>query len=137
MGAVALAAGLGWLSRLGGTTTFLSGLAGPLLLTGAGVGLSFVPLTLAAVVRTDEATSGISSAVINTCQQVGSSLGLAVFGTIAATATRHRGGGMAESLAHGYGVAYLIAALSVLAAGAIAVLTVREASDPSGSPALA
>ncbi|MFX0581220.1 MFS transporter [Nocardia nepalensis] len=142
-GALALTAGLWWLSLLDADATFVRDLAGPLALAGIGVGLCFVPLTLAAVVRTDHDTAGIASAVLNTCQQVGGSLGLAVFGTIAATVTRHRVGGPAaqdfpadphifgDALAHGYGVAYLIAAATVVVACAVAVVAIREVSDNS------
>jgi EmrB/QacA subfamily drug resistance transporter len=150
-GALALAAGLYWLSFLGAGSHYFTDLAGPLVLSGLGVGLCFVPLTLAAVVRVDEDRVGIPSSVLNTCQQVGGGLGLAVFGTIATTVTRHRldrvipdpgshpGTGRpvpaevhrlaGDALAHGYGAAYLVAAATVCVAALIAVLSIREVAD--------
>jgi len=82
--------GLLWFSQVTATTTYLSGLLGPMLVTGAGVAMCFVPLTLGAVsgVRPDE--QGIASALLNSGQQVGGSLGLAVLGTIAVATTRHQ-----------------------------------------------
>jgi hypothetical protein len=71
-------------------TSYWSGVFPGMVLASAGMAMSFVPLTLAAVsgVRRDEA--GIASALLNSGQQVGGSLGLAVLGTIAATAFRGR-----------------------------------------------
>ncbi len=47
-----------------------------------GMGLLFVPLTLTAVSRVDRADSGVGSAVLNTVQQVGGAIGIAVLGTV-------------------------------------------------------
>ena len=61
-----------------------------MLVTASGMAMCFVPLTLTAVagVRRDE--QGIASALLNSGQQVGGSLGLAVLGTIAVETTRHQ-----------------------------------------------
>jgi hypothetical protein len=57
-------------------------------LVAAGLALCFVPLTLAAVSGVREQQQGIASAVLNSGQQVGGSLGLALLGTLALQATR-------------------------------------------------
>jgi hypothetical protein len=57
-----------------------------ILLQSFGMGLIFVPLTLTAVSRVANADQGVASAVLNTVQQVGGSIGLAVLGTVAANA---------------------------------------------------
>ena len=77
------ALGLLWFAQVTPTSSYAAGLLGPMLVTGAGVAMCFVPLTLEAVsgVHTDE--QGIASALLNSGQQVGGSLGLAVLGTIA------------------------------------------------------
>jgi len=51
-----------------------------------GLGLVFIPITLTAVSRVDAKDSGVGSAVLNTTQQVGGALGLAILGTVAANA---------------------------------------------------
>jgi hypothetical protein len=56
-----------------------------MLVTGAGFGLLVVPLSLAALSRVAEADSGVASSLLNTGQQVGGSIGLAVLGTVAWT----------------------------------------------------
>ncbi|MFE0426881.1 MFS transporter, partial [Streptomyces sp. NPDC058953] len=60
-----------WFSRLGADAGYTGDLLGPLVLAGGGVGLCFVPLTLAAVAGVDKARSGVSSALLNAGQQVG------------------------------------------------------------------
>jgi EmrB/QacA subfamily drug resistance transporter len=82
--------GLIWLSLIGPESTYWADLFGPMILIAPGMGFSFVPLTLAAVNSIDVHDSGIASAVLNTAQQVGGSLGLAVLGTIAAMTTNNR-----------------------------------------------
>jgi predicted MFS family arabinose efflux permease len=84
-GAVGTAAGLYWLSRLTEHGTYAGGLLGPLLVTGAGLGLLFVPLSLVALARVADADSGVASSLLNTGRQVGGSIGLAVLGTVAWT----------------------------------------------------
>ena len=84
-GAVGTAAGLYWLSRVTEHGTYAGGLLGPILVTGAGLGLLFAPLSLVALARVAEADSGVASSLLNTGRQVGGSIGLAVLGTVAWT----------------------------------------------------
>ena len=84
-GAVICAGGLYWLSQVTEQGTYASGLLGPILVTGAGLGLLFVPLPLVALDRVPESDSGVASSLLNTGQQVGGSIGLAVLGTVAWT----------------------------------------------------
>jgi EmrB/QacA subfamily drug resistance transporter len=60
---------------------------GSLLLLGVGMGCSFVPLTMTAVNGVEPHETGLASALLNTGQQVGGAIGLAVFGTIFAHAS--------------------------------------------------
>ncbi|MDQ4037968.1 MAG: DHA2 family efflux MFS transporter permease subunit [Actinomycetota bacterium] len=55
-----------------------------------GLGLVFIPITLTAVSRVEANDSGVGSAVLNTVQQVGGALGLAILGTVAANAAGER-----------------------------------------------
>ncbi len=88
-GPLLVAGGLAWVSLLTERSSYADVL-GPLLLVGLGMGLSFVPLTLNAVTGVGAHESGLASALLNTAQQVGGSLGLAALVTVAATATRDR-----------------------------------------------
>jgi hypothetical protein len=59
------------------------------MVIGAGTALLFVTLSLVALNRVAEADSGVASSLLNTGQQVGGALGLAVLGTVAWTAVAH------------------------------------------------
>jgi predicted MFS family arabinose efflux permease len=83
------AGGLIWLSRLGEHSTYASGLLGPMLITGAALGIVFVPLSLTALSGAGE-DSGAASSLLNAGQQVGGAAGLAVLGTIAWTVAANR-----------------------------------------------
>jgi EmrB/QacA subfamily drug resistance transporter len=85
-GSATAAGGMFWLSRISQHSHYASGLLGPTLVTGAGLGMLFMPLTLVALSRVRDTDAGVASSLLNTGQQVGGSIGLAVLGTVAWTA---------------------------------------------------
>ena len=86
VGASAMSSGgMFWLSRISEHSTYAGGLLGPMLLTAAGLGLLFTPLTLIALSKVDDTDAGLASSLVNTGQVVGSSIGLAILGTVAWT----------------------------------------------------
>lgn len=89
IGPALVAGGLAWASLLTVSSTYAD-VFGPLVLFGVGMGLSFMPLTLNAVSSVRSSESGLASALLNTSQQVGGSLGLAALVTVAATAAAGR-----------------------------------------------
>jgi sugar phosphate permease len=100
------------------------------LLSGIGLALSFVPVSIGGLTGVQEADAGIASGLINTTQQIGGAVGLAAAATISTTVTSHyltshagstiQGG---AALTHGFQMAfYVLAALSLLGAVAAAVL---------------
>ncbi|MDX8153175.1 MFS transporter [Patulibacter brassicae] len=87
-GLVLTSAGLLWFSQVswpGGS--YAADVLGPSMLAGAGLGMTFVPVTIAAVSGTSPEEAGLASGLINTSQQVGGALGLAILSTIAASRT--------------------------------------------------
>ena len=82
-GMVLIAAGLFWFSQISADGTFLGDVLGPSLLAAVGLGFAFVPQTIAAVSGVKEHLAGLASGLINTSQQVGGALGLAVLSTVA------------------------------------------------------
>jgi MFS family permease len=85
-GAAAVAGGTFWLSRLTEQADYFSHLLGPQLVSSLGLGLVFVPLALVALHNVAEQDSGVASSLLNTAQQVGGAIGLALLGTVAWTA---------------------------------------------------
>ncbi|RAG87233.1 MFS transporter [Streptacidiphilus pinicola] len=86
VGAAAVAGGTFWFSRLTEHSGYAGDLLGPLLATSFGLGLVFVPLSLVSLHNVAERDSGVASSLLNTGQQVGGAIGLAVLGTVAWTA---------------------------------------------------
>ena len=85
-GAAITTGGMYWFSRVSEHTTYTGGLLGPMLVTGVGLGLLFVPLSLIALTRVPAQDVGLASSLLNTGQQVGGAIGLAALGTVAWTA---------------------------------------------------
>jgi EmrB/QacA subfamily drug resistance transporter len=144
--------GLFWMSQVSPHSTYLGSVIGPMLLVASGMASCFVPLTITTVSGVAPHESGIASALLNSGQQVGGSLGLAVLGTIAATVTRNHltssgfpalskipaGAGpvlshlppklhqtINEAFTHGYSVAFRVGSIILLVAFLVATLTIR------------
>jgi EmrB/QacA subfamily drug resistance transporter len=83
-GVAVTAAGMFWLSRVGVGSDYLSSVALPMVLIGAGQGLAFAPLTSAGLTGVAESDSGAASGLINTAHQLGGSLGLGILVALAA-----------------------------------------------------
>jgi MFS family permease len=102
--------------------SFAANVLGPSLLAGAGFGLAFVPVTIAAVTGTEPHEAGLASGLANTSQQVGGALGLAILATIAHSRTQslfHAGvHSSAVALTKGFDQAFLVGA-GFAVAGAI------------------
>jgi len=85
MGLIALA--LVWFSQVSVGGGYLTDILGPSLVAALGLGFAFVTTTIAAVSGVREQESGLASGLINTTQQIGGALGLAVLATIANSRT--------------------------------------------------
>jgi EmrB/QacA subfamily drug resistance transporter len=86
VGSAMVAGGMFWYSRLTEHAGYASHLLGPTLISSFGLGLVFVPLALVALYKVAEQDSGVASSLLNTAQQVGGAIGLALLGTVAWTA---------------------------------------------------
>jgi MFS family permease len=109
-----------------------------LILSGFGLALSFVPVTIAALTGVQPADAGVASGLVNTSRQIGGSIGLAAVTTIAATATSHYAHShealafSGPALAHGFHVAFYTLAGIGLAGAALAAAFVE--SKPKAVP---
>jgi MFS family permease len=113
------------------------------LLSGIGLALAFVPMTIAALIGVTESDAGVASGLINTSQQIGGAIGLAAATTIATTFTlryvdAHPGvsAGSPAALNHGFQITfYVLAGVAALASVLAAVLI--EPKEAELAPALA
>ena len=112
-GPLTMAAGLSWLTRLTPGSGYPSGVLGPLVLIGLGVGATFAPLAAIVLGSVPAEDAGAASGVLQTLQWAGASLGLAVLAT---RGTTH--------------AAFGLAALLVAAAGLVAAITLRPVRVP-------
>jgi EmrB/QacA subfamily drug resistance transporter len=85
-GTLVTAVGMYWFSHITVHSQYVSGLLGPMLVTSAGLGMLFVPLSLVALSKVRNEDSGVASSLLNTGQQVGGAIGLAALGTVTWTA---------------------------------------------------
>jgi EmrB/QacA subfamily drug resistance transporter len=134
-GLIPALAGMAWLSQLSAGSTYLSGVLGPMLLLGGGMGIAFVPLTLTSLAGVAPEDSGAASGMVNVTQQVGGALGLAilvtVFGSASRSAARHplaHASPVAQAhhvLIHGMATSFLVAAIFDLCALLVVLFAIR------------
>jgi EmrB/QacA subfamily drug resistance transporter len=142
-GMLVMSMGLLWLTQLRVDSTYLSHIAPSLVLMGFGLGWIMVPAISTATLNVQPADAGIASAMVNTSQQVGASIGTSLLSTIAASATvdyfkNHAQSAATEGagLVHGYNVASAWAA-AILIAGAIVagfLITGGRQGGPATAP---
>ncbi len=105
------------------------------VLSALGMGLSLVPSTIVSMQGVPRRQSGLASGLLNTSRLVGGALGLAVLSTIAASHTRGEVGiPAARALTDGFGVAFLIAAVFLLAGAAVALVFLRAPAAAAQAP---
>ena len=89
-GFVLAAIGLAWFTQVDANGSYVSDVLFPSIIVAMGIGLFFVSGTLAATAGVKPTESGLASGLLNTSQQVGGALGLAILSTLAANRTADR-----------------------------------------------
>jgi MFS family permease len=129
-GVAMIGAGLLLFARTPVDGTYLTDLMPPMLLVGVGVGTSFPSLMTLAMSDAAPSEAGLASGVVNTSMQVGGAIGLAVLATLAEQRSDDLTAPGAKvtdaALNSGYHLAYLIGAVLVATALAIAFVVLRE-----------
>jgi MFS family permease len=129
-GLALIAVGLLLFTRAPVDGSYLRDVLPTMLLLGTGVGVAFPALMTLSMSGATPQDAGLASGLVNTTVQVGGALGLAVLATLSATrASSLRAGGQspAAALTGGYHLAYLVGALLVLAAIAVALTVLQRA----------
>jgi EmrB/QacA subfamily drug resistance transporter len=130
-GMLLIALGLVWFSRISVGGGFVSDILGPSLLAAIGLGFGFVTSTIAAVSGVEEQEQGLASGLINTSQQIGGALGLAVLSTIATSRTDDvlaSGASNASALTEGFQSAFLAGGV-IAFVGFVATLVLIRSRD--------
>jgi MFS family permease len=131
-GMLLMSAGLLWLTQLDADSSYLSHIVPALVLMGLGLGWTMVPAISTATANVQPADTGVASAMVNTSQQVGASIGTSLMSTIAASATAsyfdsHTRDAVTAvtGVVHGYNVASAWAAGILLVGSLFVVLLVN------------
>jgi len=129
------AVGLVVLSRIPVAGTYLGDLLPGLMIMSVGMGLTFVPITLIATTNVGAEDAGLASGLLNTAQQLGGAIGLAVLSTLAANTTAHTVASLGHAptpadgvsaLVSGFHVAFLVGAFLMLSGAVILATTIRR-----------
>ena len=124
------------LTLIDGHGDYASHVLPAMIVLGVGLGTSFVPITIAATNGVASGDSGLASGLLNTTQQVGGSLGLAILSSVSTSRTTSAldsGSALPVALTHGFKGAFTVAAL-LCAIGVVLAITLlpgrrREAED--------
>jgi EmrB/QacA subfamily drug resistance transporter len=144
-GALFMIGGLVWLTQLSSTSTYAGALLIPMILMGIGGGLSLVPLTPVVMATVPAKDAGAAGGILQTMQQTGSTLGLAVLVTVFGTAVRNVGHGapansalgreaLVTGMTHAFVVSTIVAVLVLIVASTFPKLRTRPATPATAQP---
>ena len=128
-GLILIAIGLLWFSRVDPGGSYVGDVLFPSLIVAVGLGFSFVPVTIAAVTGTSPAEAGLASGLINTSQQIGGALGVAILASVANSVTNGSTAATpGAALTEGFQSAFLVGA-GFAVAGAILTQVLISSRD--------
>jgi EmrB/QacA subfamily drug resistance transporter len=130
-GMASLSAGLVYFTQVSVGGSYLGDLLPGFLLIAIGLGFSFVPISIAALAGVQPAEAGLASGLINTSQQVGGALGVAILSTIATSTTSDAvtsGTAVPFALTDGFQAAF-VGATAIAVAGILAALLLIRRDD--------
>jgi EmrB/QacA subfamily drug resistance transporter len=136
LGSLIGAGGLYWLSRIPVDGSYVSDILPGLLIVSVGLGGVFTGLTTAANAGVEEDKAGLAAGLLNTGQQLGAALGLAILSALATARTSSLLNGghdtVPQAATHGYQRALRAGALLMLAASVVALLArnTRQTTAP-------
>jgi EmrB/QacA subfamily drug resistance transporter len=130
IGMTLIGAGVLWATQVPVHGHFLANLAGPFVVAGAGTAFAFIPISIAALAGVSEHQAGLASGLLNTSQQLGGAIGIAIASSLAASHTEmlvHAGNPAPAALTGGFQQAlWVLGAIALLAVPAIFALVRRD-----------
>jgi EmrB/QacA subfamily drug resistance transporter len=138
VGLLVAAGGLAWLTQIGVHGDFWLHVAPQEILMSVGLGIAFPAFSSTALIHVADRDAGVASALVNTTQQIGGSLGTALLNTLAATATAsyivaHGVAATQAGIVHGFAVAFAVGA-GLLLLGAVVSAVFISAGPSEVSP---
>jgi EmrB/QacA subfamily drug resistance transporter len=124
-----LTAGVAYFTQVSVGGSYVSDLLPGFLLISIGLGFSFVPISIAALAGVQPSEAGLASGLINTSQQIGGALGVAILSTIATTTTDDAvaaGDPLPVALTDGFQAAFLVGAAVALVGVLVSLFIVRR-----------
>jgi EmrB/QacA subfamily drug resistance transporter len=118
--------GMFMLSGMSADGSYLSDVLPGLIPIALGMGMTFVPITLMATTGVHGDDQGLASGLLNTAQQVGGALGLAVLSTVAFNHAASQGGPRADALVSGYTTAFTVGGVLLATGAALILLLIRK-----------
>src|SRR5215467_7994217 len=121
-------AGILWATQVPADGHFWADLAGPFFVTGGAI-FAFITVSIGALAGVADHDAGIASGLLNTSQQIGGAIGVAVASTVAATHSRlllSQGHAAASALTGGFQWAFWVSGLTALAAIPVTFLLIRR-----------
>jgi MFS family permease len=128
-GMTLLTVGLLYFTQVSVDGSYVADLLPGFLIIGAGLGFSFVPISIAALAGVQPEEAGLASGLFNTSQQIGGALGIAVLSTIATTKTDNAvasGTPMPNALTDGFEAAFIWGGAIAAAGILVAIFLVRR-----------
>jgi MFS family permease len=134
LGMALIGGGILWATQAPVHGHFWSALAGPFFIAGAGTAFAFIPVSIAGLAGVAEREAGLASGLLNTSQQLGGAIGVAIASTVAATHLKtlaSEGKAMNVALTGGFQWAlWVCGGIALLALPTTAVLLRRRAAAP-------
>jgi len=130
IGTALIGGGILWATRIPVDGRFWPDLAGPFFLAGMGTAFAFIPVSIGALAGVTERDSGVASGLLNTSQQLGGAIGVAVASSVAASrgsTLALRGDSAAAALTGAYQSALWVCGVTGLIAVPVAFLLIRRA----------
>ena len=128
-GMALIGGGILWATQVKVGGNFWHDLAGPFFMAGAGTAFAFIPVSISALAGVREQDAGVASGLLNTSQQLGGAIGVAVASSIAASRAHsltHLGYSTAAALTGGFSAALWVCGVVGLAAVALTFVLVRR-----------
>jgi EmrB/QacA subfamily drug resistance transporter len=139
IGLLLLTGAMIWYAQIPVDGKYVSDLLPGYLMVGVGIAFAYVPVSIAALAGVAEREAGLASGLINTSQQIGGAVGVAVASTVFTSRFNtlvHEGKSVPTALTHGYGAAFWALAVFAIAA-IVAALTLIRREELAESPAAA